>query len=262
MPRDPRNSAPRSIEGAANTRAAREASPEATTLWFEYARFLERTVQYERGIPVAVEARKRMRESYRANTAQDIAGSDILATLLTNNGAVAAGLNLSEETYLGARRALGDKEPLTWRTENNYAEALRMVGHPDLAAKIDAPLLKKRILHYGAGSIQALVSASNLALDYLAMGNEAGALQKLETMIRSLFRVGSRRRQAEPGSPRTRSSGTNTSCRPTSHEPIARMPSFGSSVIVTPSAFVGQRKIVRPWWRLATSSSVRASRKT
>ncbi len=164
---------------AANTRAARQASPEATTLWFEYARFLERTIQYERGIPVAVEARKRMRESYGPNTAQDIAGSDILATLLTNNGAVAAGLNLSEETYLGARRALGDKEPLTWRTENNYAEALRMVGHPDLAAKIDAPLLKKRIAHYGVGSIQALVSASNLALDHLAMGNEAETMQAL-----------------------------------------------------------------------------------
>jgi CHAT domain-containing protein len=164
---------------AANTRAAREASPDATTLWFEYARFLERTIQYERGIPVAVEARKRMRAIYGPNTAQDIAGSDILATLLTNNGAVAAGLNLSEETYLGAHKALGDKEPLTWRTENNYAEALRMVGHPDLATKIDAPLLKKRIAHYGVGSIQALVSASNLALDHLAMGNEAETMQAL-----------------------------------------------------------------------------------
>ncbi|WP_022720020.1 CHAT domain-containing protein [Rhodopseudomonas sp. B29] len=54
-----------------------------------------------------------------------------------------------------------------------------MVGHPDLAAKIDAPLLKKRIAHYGAGSIQALVSASNLALDHLAMGNEAETMQAL-----------------------------------------------------------------------------------
>ncbi|MFT4278857.1 MAG: CHAT domain-containing protein [Rhodopseudomonas sp.] len=164
---------------AANTRAARDNSPDATTLWFEYARFLERTVQYERGIPVAVEASKRMRAVYGPNSAQDIAGRDILATLLTDNGAVAAGLNLSEETYLGARKALGDKEPLTWRTENNYAEALRMVGHPDLAAKIDAPLLKKRIAHYGVGSIQALVSASNLALDHLALGNEAETMQAL-----------------------------------------------------------------------------------
>ncbi len=40
---------------------------------------------------------------------KDIAGGDILATLLTNNGAVASGLNLSEETYLNARRALGGK---------------------------------------------------------------------------------------------------------------------------------------------------------
>lgn len=164
---------------AADTSGARETSPDATTLWFEYARFLERSGQYERGVPVAVEASNRMRAIYGPNTAQDIAGRDILATLLTDSGAVAAGLNLSEETYLGARQALGDKEPLTWRTENNYAEALRMVGHPDLAATIDAPLLKKRIAHYGAGSIQALVSASNLALDYLAMGNEAETMQAL-----------------------------------------------------------------------------------
>jgi len=164
---------------AANSRAARADGPDATTLWFEYARFLERTNQYEAGIPVAIEARKRMHAAYGPNSQQGIAGNDILATLLTNNGAVAAGLNLSEETYISARQALGDREPLTWRTENNYAEALRMVGHPDVAARIDAPLLDKRIAHYGVGSIQALVSASNLALDHLAIGNEAETMQAL-----------------------------------------------------------------------------------
>ncbi len=133
---------------------------------------------------MATEARKRMRAEYGPNSAQDIAGGDILATLLTNNGAVASGLNLSEETYLNARKALGDSEPLTWRTENNYAEALRMVGHPDVAAGIDEPLLRKRIAHYGYGSIQALVSASNLALNHLAMGNEAETLRALDLQKR------------------------------------------------------------------------------
>jgi CHAT domain-containing protein len=164
---------------AAKTRAARDGGRDAVTFWFEYARFLERSNQYDAGIPVAIEARNRMRAEYGPNSAQDIAGSDILATLLTNNGAVASGLNLSEQTYLSARKALGDREPLTWRTENNYAEALRMVGHPDIASTIDAPLLRKRIAHYGHGSIQALVSASNLALDQLAMGNEAETMQAL-----------------------------------------------------------------------------------
>ena len=164
---------------ASKTRAARDGGRDAVTFWFEYARFLERSNQYEAGIPVAIEARNRMRAEYGPNSAQDVAGSDILATLLTNNGAVAAGLNLSEQTYLSARKSLGDREPLTWRTENNYAEALRMVGHPDIASTIDAPLLRKRIAHYGHGSIQALVSANNLALDHLAMGNEAETMQAL-----------------------------------------------------------------------------------
>ncbi|UFS78200.1 CHAT domain-containing protein [Tardiphaga sp. 37S4] len=169
---------------AAKTRAARDGGRDAVTFWFEYARFLERSNQYDLGIPVATEARKRMRAEYGPNSAQDIAGGDILATLLTNNGAVASGLNLSEETYLNARKALGDREPLTWRTENNYAEALRMVGHPDVAAGIDEPLLRKRIAHYGYGSIQALVSASNLALNHLAMGNEAETLRALDLQKR------------------------------------------------------------------------------
>lgn len=170
---------------AAKTRAARETGTAAATLWFEYARFLNRTNQYEAGIPVATEARDRMRAIYGRNSQEDIAGGDILATVLTNNGAVASGLNLSEEIYLNARKALGDRLPLTWRTENNYAEALRMVGHPDVAASIDEPLLKKRIAHYGLGSIQALVSASNLALNHLAMGNEAETLKALDLQKRA-----------------------------------------------------------------------------
>ncbi len=170
---------------AAKTRAAREPGTTAATLWFEYARFLNRTNQYEAGIPVATEARNRMRAIYGRNSQEDIAGGDILATVLTNNGAVASGLNLSEEIYLNARKALGDRLPLTWRTENNYAEALRMVGHPDVAATIDEPLLRKRIAHYGIGSIQALVSASNLALNHLAMGNEAETLKALDLQKRA-----------------------------------------------------------------------------
>jgi CHAT domain-containing protein len=170
---------------ASKTRAAQEPDSAAATLWFEYARFLNRIQHYEAAIPVATEAHKRMRAIYGRNSQEDIAGGDILATVLTNNGAVAAGLNLSEDIYLNARKALGERVPLTWRTENNYAEALRMVGHPDVAATIDEPLLKRRIAHYGLGSIQALVSASNLALNHLAMGNEAETLKALELQKRA-----------------------------------------------------------------------------
>lgn len=173
------------LADASKTRAAQEPDSAAATFWFEYARFLNRINQYEAAIPVATEAHKRMRAIYGRNSQEDIAGGDILATVLTSNGAVAAGLNLSEEIYLNARKSLGERVPLTWRTENNYAEALRMVGHPNVAATIDEPLLKRRIAHYGIGSIQALVSASNLALNHLAMGNEAETLKALELQKRA-----------------------------------------------------------------------------
>ena len=74
-------------------------------------------------------------------------------------------------------------------------------------------------------------------------------------MIRSLLSVGSSMHHAAPGSPSTSSSGTKTSVSPTSHDPIARIPSFGSSLICTPSAAVGTRKRVRPWCRLTASWS-------
>ena len=70
--------------------------------------------------------------------------------------------------------------PLAWRTTNNYAEALRMVGRPDLAAPLDEWLLDRRVDHYGEGSIQALVSASNAALNRIAMGERDTALALLK----------------------------------------------------------------------------------
>lgn len=102
---------------------------------------------------------------------------DNLATLLTDSGAVAPGLNLAETNFDIALRALGEDEPLTWRVSNNFAEALRSIGRPEAAIPIDRTLLKKRVAHYGEGSIQALVSASNLALSYLALGDQQQALK-------------------------------------------------------------------------------------
>ena len=79
------------------------------------------------------------------------------------------------------------------------------------------------------------------------------------SMIRSLFSVPSSMYQALPGSPSTRSSGTNTSSRKTSHEPTPRMPNLGIWRVVTPSALPGTRNSVTPLVFFATSLSERAS---
>ncbi len=173
------------FDEALTTRAAQRGGRDVALLWFEYGNFLSKTNQNERGIVIAAEARRRLRQAYGASSAEDIAGGDLLSSMLVNNGQVASGLNLSEEIYTDARKNLGDQEPLTWRTANNYAEALRMVGHPEAAIAIDEALLRNRIKRYGLGSIQALVSSSNVALNHLAMGNEPATMQALDVQRKS-----------------------------------------------------------------------------
>lgn len=167
-------------DAALKTRAAQQESADTALLWFNIARFLDKTNQPERAYKTALEARRRLQRAFGSNTAEDVAGNDLVSSLLVNNGAVASGLNIAEQNYNRARASLGEMEPLTWRTANNYAEALRMVGHPEVAVPIDQTLLRNRIKRYGHGSIQALVSASNLALDHLALGDEAATMEALE----------------------------------------------------------------------------------
>ena len=163
------------------TNAAKIESRELATLWFEYSRFLQRSGDdIDATLRTAQTAREMLQRQYGETSEEAISGGDNLASFLVNNGAVASGLNIQEEVYQTALSSLGDQVPLTWRTANNYAEALRMVDHPEVARGIDEDLLKLRIAHYGHASIQALVSASNLGLDLLALGDRDGALKAFE----------------------------------------------------------------------------------
>ena len=83
--------------------------------------------------------------------------------------------------------------------------------------------------------------------------------QNADSMMRSLFSVGSSIFHAWSGWPSRFSSATNTSSRNTSHEPSARMPSFGISRMVTPSDAVGRMNSDTPWYCLATSLVVLTS---
>jgi CHAT domain-containing protein len=163
------------------TNAAKIESRELATLWFEYSRFLQRSGgDIDATLRTAQTAREMLQRQYGETSEEAISGGDNLASFLVNNGAVASGLNIQEEIYQTALSSLGNDVPLTWRTANNYAEALRMVDHPEVARGIDEALLKLRIAHYGHASIQALVSASNLGLDLLALGDRDGALKAFE----------------------------------------------------------------------------------
>jgi CHAT domain-containing protein/tetratricopeptide (TPR) repeat protein len=163
------------------TTAAKKESRELATLWFEYSRFLTKSGDdIDTSIDAARMARELLDRQFGKTSEQAIAGGDNLASLLVANGAVASGLNIQEEVYTTALASLGENAPLTWRTANNFAEALRMVDHPEVARGIDEFLLKVRIAHYGRASIQALVSASNLGLDLLALGDKEGALKAFE----------------------------------------------------------------------------------
>lgn len=168
-----------------STDAAKVESRELAMLWFEYSRFLQKSGgDVDKAVQAAHTARSLLQRQYGTSSEEAIAGGDNLGTVLVMNGAVASGLNIQRETYEAAVASLGPNVPLTWRVANNYAEAMRMIDHPEVARDIDEMLLKLRIAHYGHASIQALVSSSNLGFDLLAMGDEQGALKAFDEQRR------------------------------------------------------------------------------
>ncbi|MGU3492889.1 CHAT domain-containing protein [Xanthobacteraceae bacterium A53D] len=171
-------------EGLA-TKAAQKPSADLGRLHFSYSwRLLSRTADTDLGLKHARTALDMLERTLKPDAYDTIAARDSLASLLTNTGAVAPGLNLAEQNFRIAIKALGEEEPLTWRTANNFAEALRSIGRPEAAVPIDRMLLRKRVAHYGEGSIQALVSASNQALNYLELGDKEEALKHFELQAR------------------------------------------------------------------------------
>ena len=159
--------------------AVRHGSGDLGQLWWSRSRFLAEFGEVQPAAAAAYQANGLLHQHYGEGSEWAITGADQLAATLSFAGAVASGLNVARLNYDEAWEHLGDV-PLAWRTANNYAEALRMVGRPDLAAPIDEWLLERRVVHYGEGSIQALVSASNAALNRIAMGEREVALTLLE----------------------------------------------------------------------------------
>ncbi|GGF86506.1 hypothetical protein GCM10007301_52990 [Azorhizobium oxalatiphilum] len=171
-------------EGLA-TRAAQKPSIQLGLLHFYYSyRLLQHTPDTAASLDHARKALDILERMAGPDAYDTISARDNLASQLTNSGAIALGLNLAEANYEAAERALGEDEPLTWRTANNFAEGLRSIGRPEAAVPIDRMLLRKRIKHYGEGSIQALVSASNQGLNYLELGDKEQALRHFDLQAR------------------------------------------------------------------------------
>ena len=165
------------------TEAARHGSGDLGILWWSRSRFLAELGQPQPAAAAAYRANGLLHAHFGEGSEWAITGADQLAATLSYAGAVASGLNIARRNYQDGWAALGDV-PLVWRTANNYAEALRMVGRPDLAAPIDEWLLERRVAHYGEGSFQALVSANNAALNRIATGEREAALALLERQKR------------------------------------------------------------------------------
>lgn len=166
------------FEEALVTKAAQKPSTALGLLHFFYSYLLlQHTPDTAASLDHARKALEILERTAGPEAYDTISARDNLASQLTTTGAVAPGLNLAEANFDIALKALGEDEPLTWRVSNNFAEALRSIGRPEAAVPIDRVLLKKRAAHYGDASIQALASASNLALNYLAMGDKEQALK-------------------------------------------------------------------------------------
>ncbi|TDT92813.1 CHAT domain-containing protein [Azorhizobium sp. AG788] len=176
--RQPRLAAALYEDALASRAASGKPLADLGRLHFAYSYYvLSRGPDKERAITHARAGLDILEKTLGPGAYDTVAARDNLAVLLSDSGAIAPGLNLAESNFDIALKSLGEDEPLTWRVSNNFAEALRSIGRPEAAVPIDQVLLAKRVKHYGEGSIQALVSASNLALSYLEMGDKAQAMR-------------------------------------------------------------------------------------
>lgn len=106
--------------------------------------------------------------------------NDLLAVALGGLGQFGTAANLFQGNFDLAVKHFGWDDPLTWRFANNLADTLRAIGAPSRAMEYDQMVLQKRIDRYGRDHFNVLVSANNLAQDYLDLGDYQGAVRSFE----------------------------------------------------------------------------------
>lgn len=163
------------------TRAAQADIAELADWYLAYAQF--RTVVVdpdEHFVPLFAKATNLYERHYGRESRELINATDLMAQALGNIGQLGTAINLMQQNFDVALKALGPNDTITWRLANNLADVLRGLGAPSRALEYDRVVLEKRITHYGRDHFNTLVSANNNAQDHLDLGDYAEARRLLE----------------------------------------------------------------------------------
>lgn len=127
--------------------------------------------KYQEAMPFYLQATHRFARYFGKYSRELMFANDKLAVAMSGAGNPAASTNLAKGNYELARKTLGDDDRLTWKLANNYADMLRIMGAPSRAVELDTFVLGKRTAHYGKNHFNVMVSANNLAQNYLDLAD-------------------------------------------------------------------------------------------
>lgn len=157
---------------AGQTAAIRAEVRELADFYLAYAEF--RTAEpdsQQHFVPLYTMATNLYARFYGHESRELIHATDKLATALSGVGQYGTAIDLERRNYEIARKALGERDTVTWRIANNLADTLRGMGSPSRALDYDLKVLENRTRHYGQNHFNTLVSANNTAQNYLDLGD-------------------------------------------------------------------------------------------
>lgn len=162
------------------TRAMNEDVKERADFYLAYGQFKVIANDFNRVVPLLTTATNLFAQYYGTESRQVIAATDVLARAVSSMGQYGTAVNLHQGNYDLGLKTLGPDDRLVWLLANNLADALRSIGAPSRALEYDLGLLEKRTAHYGRDHFNVLVTANNIAQNYLDLRDYPNALRYLE----------------------------------------------------------------------------------
>ncbi len=161
-------------------RAMQEDVRERADFYLAYAEFKVAARDFPRIVPLYTTAANLYATYYGRESREVMNANDLLAVALAGLGQFGTAAGLQQSNYDLAMKNLGPEDALTWRFANNLADTFRALGAPGRALELDLMLLQKRTERYGRNHFNVLVTANNMAQDYLGLGDHAGAMRSFE----------------------------------------------------------------------------------
>ena len=159
------------------TKAMQEDVRERADFYLNYA-IVKRDQKDYRGMVSMFALSTNLYSHYYGNeSSQLMYANDLLAISIAAVGNIASAMNIEQRNLEIAERVLGPDDRFTWTLQNNLADMLRQIGAPSRALGYDLNVLSRRIGYYGANHFNVLVSASNVAQDYLDLGDYPQAVR-------------------------------------------------------------------------------------